>query len=76
MANSEFPLTRNMIRAFAWAIAKHSNNDSHINPDLGPGDHWWHLYKKRHPELALQRVDLLRSLAEVLIVNTLIYSIK
>ena len=53
MANSGFLLTRNMVRAFAWVITKHSNNDSRFNPDLGLGNHWWCLYKKRHPELAL-----------------------
>ena len=51
MANSGFPLTRTMVRAFAWANAKRSNTDSRFNPDFGPGDHWWRLYKKRHPEL-------------------------
>ena len=57
MANYGFPLTRTMVKAFAWAIAKRSGSDGRFNPQLGPGDHWWFLYKNRHPELALRRVD-------------------
>ena len=67
MANHGFPLTRTMVKAFAWAIAKRSGSDGRFNPQLGPGDHWWFLYKNRHPELALRRVDSLqRSRAEAL----------
>ena len=56
-----------MVRAFAWAIAKRSNTDSRFNPDFGPGYRWWRLYKKRHPELTLRKVDILqRSRAEAL----------
>ena len=49
-----------MVKAFAWAIAKRSGSDGRFNPQLGPGDHWWFLYKKRHPELALRRVNSLQ----------------
>ena len=67
MANSGFPLTRTMVRAFTWEIAKRSNTDSRFNPNFGPGEHWWRLYKKRHPELTLRKVDMLqRSRAEAL----------
>ena len=56
-----------MVKAFAWAIAKRSGSDGRFNPQLGPRDHWWFLYKNRHPELALRRVDSLqRSRAEAL----------
>ena len=67
MSTSGFPLTRTMVKACAWAIAKRSNTHTRFNPDLGPGDHWWHLLKQRHPELTLRRVDMLhRSRAEAL----------
>ena len=67
MANYGFPLTRTMVKAFAWAIAKRSDSDGRFNTQLGPGDHLWFLYKNRHPELALRRVDSLqRSRAEAL----------
>ena len=59
MANYGFPLTWTMVKAFAWAIAKRCGSDGRFNPQLGPGDHWWFLYKNRHPELALRRVDSL-----------------
>ena len=65
MANCGFPLTRIMVKAFAWAIAKHSGNEKICNAEFGHGDHWWFLYKKRHSELPLQRIDSLqRSRAE------------
>ena len=65
MGNSGFPLARNMVRAFAWGIAKHSNNDSRFNPNLGPGDHWWRLYKKGHPELELGKVICFKKLCRI-----------
>ena len=67
MSTCGFPLTRTMVKAYAWAIAKHSNTGTRFNPDLGPGDHWWRLFKQRHPELTLRKVDMLhRSRAEAL----------
>ena len=65
MAERGFPLTRTMVKAFAWAIAKRSGSASRFNDVLGPSDHWWQLFKKRHPILTLRRADSLeRSRAE------------
>ena len=44
MAQRGFPLTRTMVKAFAWAIAKRSGNDHRFNPELSPSD-------QRHPKL-------------------------
>ena len=40
-----FPLTRTMVKAFAWAIVKRSGKDQHFHAEYGPGDHWWALQK-------------------------------
>ena len=65
MAERGFPLTHSMVMAFAWAIALRSGKGSHFNPELGPGEHWWTGFRKRHPELTLRKVDRLdRSRAE------------
>ena len=67
MAERGFPLTCSMVMAFAWAIAIRSGNSSCFNPELGPGEHWWTGFRKRHPELTLRKVDQLdRSRAECL----------
>ena len=41
MANCgfEFPLSRTMVKTFAWAIAKWSNTNGRCNADVGPGDY-------------------------------------
>ena len=65
MAERGFTLTRTMVKAFAWAIAKRSGSASRFKDVLGPSDHWWQLFKKRHPILTLRRADSLeRSRAE------------
>ena len=46
MANRGFPLTRTMVKAFAWAIAKCSGNDGRFNQEYGPGEHWWANFRK------------------------------
>ena len=67
MAQHGFPLTRTMIKAFAWAIAKRSGNGHRFNDQLGPGEHWWINFKKRHPDLSLRKIENLeRSRAEAL----------
>ena len=67
MAGCGFPLTRPMVKAFAWAIAKRSGRSNRFNPEYGPGNHWWSLFKQRHPSLALHKSDNLeRSRAEAL----------
>ena len=67
MAERGFPLTRTMVKAFAWAIAKRSGKEERFNVEYGPGDHWWALFKKRHSSLALRKADSLeRSRAEAL----------
>ena len=67
MAQCGFPLTRTMVKAYAWSMAKRSGTAHRFHPEYGPGDHWWSLFKKRHPELALRTADSLeRSRAEAL----------
>ncbi len=65
MAERGFPLTRTMVKAFALAIAKRSGCAYRFNEELGPSDHWWQLFKKRHPIIRLRKADSLeRSRAE------------
>ena len=67
MAQCGFPLTRTMVKAYAWSMVKRSGTAHRFHPEYGPGDHWWSLFKKRHPELALCTADTLkRSRAEAL----------
>ena len=48
-------------------MAKRSGTAHCFHPEYGTGDHWWSLFKKRHPELALRRADSLeRSQTEAL----------
>ena len=53
MANCGFPLTRTMVKAFAWSIAKRCGTCDRFNTEYGPGEKWWTLFKQRHPQLAL-----------------------
>ena len=59
MAERDFPLTRTVVKAFGWAISKCSGRDNRFNPDCGPSDHWWELFKKHHPILVLRKADSL-----------------
>ena len=59
MAERGFPLTRTMVKAFAWAIAKRSGRGDRFHAEYGPVDHWWALFKKHHPQLALRQTDSL-----------------
>ena len=45
MGELGFPLTRTMVKAFAWAIAERSGNDDRFS-QVGPSEHWWQLFKK------------------------------
>ena len=67
MANRGFPLTRTMVKAFAWSIAKRLGKSGRFNSEYGPGEKWWTLFKQRHPQLSLRRSDPLdRNRAEAL----------
>ena len=67
IAGCGFPLTRTMVKAFAWAIAKRSGRSNRFHPEYAPGNHWWSLFKQHHPSLALCKSDNLeRSRAEAL----------
>ena len=67
MAQRGFPLTRTMVKAFAWAIAKRSGNGDRFSTENGPGEHWWQNFKKQHPKLSLRQTDSLdHSRAEAL----------
>ena len=62
MGERGFPLIRTMVKAFAWSIAKCSNNDrfSLVNPI----EHWWQLFKKRYPLIVLRKSDCLERVPE------------
>ena len=45
IAQRGFPLTRTMVKAFAWAIEKRSGSDNRFNEVLGPSEHWWTNFK-------------------------------
>ena len=67
MAEHGYPLTRTMVKAYGWAIAKRSGCGDRFNEEFGPGDHWWLNFKRRHPKITLRKVDMLeRSRAEAL----------
>ena len=59
MADRGFPLTRTMVKAFAWAIAKRSGKDKRFNHEQGPSEHWWQLFRGRHPHIVLRKSDKL-----------------
>ena len=59
MADRGFPLTRTMVKAFAWALAKWYGNGDHFNAETDSGEHWWTNFKSRHPEIILRRCDML-----------------
>ncbi len=59
MADRGFPLSRTMVKAFAWSIAKKLGKAERFNEEYGPGDKWWWLFKQRHPKLTLRRSDSL-----------------
>ena len=46
MAECGFPLTRTMVKAYAWSLAKRMGSGHRFHPEYGPGDHWWSLFKK------------------------------
>ena len=82
MENRGFPLTRTMVKTFAWSIAKRCGMSNRFNSEYGPGEKWWVSFRQRHPQLALRHCDSLeRSRAEALspaIVNEyydLLYSV-
>ena len=67
MADLSFPLTRTMVKAFAWALAKRSGNGDRLNAETGPGEHWWTNFKSLHPKIILRSCDMLeRTCAEAL----------
>ena len=67
MADHGYPLTKTMAKAYAWAIAKRTGKGDHFNSEVSSGDHWWHNFRHRHPQISLQIIDMLeRSHAEAL----------
>ena len=40
MAKRGFPLTVNLARAFAWAVALHTGSHGCFNNEVGAGKHW------------------------------------
>ena len=62
IAQCGIPLMRNMVKS---SVAKRSGIDRRFHPDLGPGYQCCSLFKKRHPELLLRKVDSLRAEASM-----------
>ncbi len=48
-----------MAKAFTWAIAKRAWKGDRFHLEYGLRNHWWALFKQRHPKLALCRTDSL-----------------
>ena len=59
MADRGFPLTRKMVMAYAWALAKKSGRADLFNQEFDPGDRWCSNFCKRHPALTLRKLDKL-----------------
>ncbi len=59
VAERGFPLTRRMVMAYAWSLAKKLGRADRFNKDVGPGEHWWSNFRKRHPFLTLRKLDKL-----------------
>ena len=55
MAERGFPLTYTMVKVFVLAIAKRFCCAYRFNEELGPSDHWWLLFKRRHPVVTTLR---------------------
>ena len=57
MAKSSHPLTVPLIKAFAYSIIRRIDQPTRFNSDTGPSWKWWRDFKKRHPEITLQKPD-------------------
>ena len=67
MADHGYPLTRTMVKAYEWAIAKKSGNGERFNKEFEPGEHWLINFRRRHSNVTLRRADMPeRSRAEAL----------
>ena len=49
-------MTRKIVCAFAWAIAKKKGMERCFNETKGLGIHYWINFRKRHPELSLRSI--------------------
>ena len=56
--NKDFPLTRPLTKAFAWAIAVRSGKAERFGKE-GPSKNWRTGFRRRHPELTLRKADKL-----------------
>ena len=56
--NKDFPLTRPLTNAFAWAIAVRSGKADRFGKE-GPSENWRTGFRRRHPELTLRKADKL-----------------
>ena len=58
MASIGQPLTVQMIKAFAWSIAKkYKNRKRNFDPDTGPGHNWWSFHKRRVKDVTVRKPD-------------------
>ncbi|KAJ8045337.1 Tigger transposable element-derived protein 1 [Holothuria leucospilota] len=55
-AKGASPLTVNQILTYAGSLDKLLNLNNF--GDKGPSQHWWHGFKKRHPEVPIRRPDI------------------
>jgi len=59
MVERGYPLTRAMVKAYWWAIAKKSGTEYWFNQEFGLGDKWLANFEKRHLKVTLRRMDML-----------------
>ena len=57
MAKCSHPVTVTLIKAFAWAIVRKSNQPSRFHPTNGSSWKWWQGFKKRYPKIDLRKPD-------------------
>ena len=57
MAKCSHLLTVPVVKAFAWAIARKSNQPSRFHATNGSSWKWWQGFKRRHPEISLRKPD-------------------
>ena len=38
---------------------KKTGKTDHFNQEVGPGDHWWSNFRRRHPQITMRKLDKL-----------------
>ena len=45
--------------AYARTLAQKSGKADRFNQEVGPGDHWWSNFRRRHPQITKRKLDKL-----------------